>query len=567
MFRATRPWAAIALAVGILSPAAAQSSLSLDSSSGYNWKVKDVGSDTSQAPAAKDFAVPADWKSGDVPGDLNAAGLVGENVTFWARLDGLKLPADWPKDSYLVLSDFSVDDSDTTYFNGKEIGSGSGATARKYIISPSLLDPGGNNVIAIKGTQGSGVAGLNQAPTLAPGPTDTGLVLITASSLASGSPVKNVLVTVKNDAGDDVDLLTDSSGQIQINDVKPGKFTVEVNAFPFIGSIAPLGIQSLDVAGGKVAVLDLKVTPFVYTVPKAAKPIVIDGDISGPEWDGAQVMDVSLKRQIAVNGAGDLAWKDANDLSGQAKWKWDDTYIYLAADVTDDVRVNEHVASPDGNIWQGDGFETYIQLDPYSRTRSAYAIDKNYQWTIGVAPDDSVAWKIFRATSTPNDVLPPGIPDPKDHTKVITKKGKTKGYILEARFPWASLPDIKKDLIPPKEGTLGAIALAMNDTDTEMSGTREVQLSWNSKADMWNTPSSFTTAIWGGVPGPVGVLGDVNNDGKVDLKDATLALAFAVNTKTADATQAKLGDVNSDGKLDLKDATLILGAAVGIRKL
>ena len=61
--------------------------------------------------------------------------------------------------------------------------------------------------------------------------------------------------------------------------------------------------------------------------------------------------------------------------------------------------------------------------------------------------------------------------------------------------------------------------------------------------------------------------GDVNGDSKVDLKDATLSLAFAVNAKPPTDAQKAAGDVNGDGKLDLKDATLILGAAVGIRTL
>ena len=72
------------------------------------------------------------------------------------------------------------------------------------------------------------------------------------------------------------------------------------------------------------------------------------------------------------------------------------------------------------------------------------------------------------------------------------------------------------------------------------------------------------TAIASATPG---VKGDINADGKVDLKDATLSLSFAVGTKTPTDPQKAAGDVNGDGKLDLKDATLILGAAVGIRTL
>jgi len=63
--------------------------------------------------------------------------------------------------------------------------------------------------------------------------------------------------------------------------------------------------------------------------------------------------------------------------------------------------------------------------------------------------------------------------------------------------------------------------------------------------------------------GTMGGSGDINADGKVNVQDATLSLAFAVGTKTATDAQKTAGDINGDGKLDIKDATLILKKAVG----
>ena len=67
---------------------------------------------------------------------------------------------------------------------------------------------------------------------------------------------------------------------------------------------------------------------------------------------------------------------------------------------------------------------------------------------------------------------------------VLSKKTGKPGYILEARFPWASLPSVNQTLIPPKVGTGGAIGLANNDTDTEGLATRESQALWNTQSDM-----------------------------------------------------------------------------------
>ena len=52
-------------------------------------------------------------------------------------------------------------------------------------------------------------------------------------------------------------------------------------------------------------------------------------------------------------------------------------------------------------------------------------------------------------------------------------------------------------------------------------------------------------------------LGDVNSDGKVSLKDASLIRYFMVGIVTLTEEQQKNGDVNEDGKLDLKDASQI----------
>ncbi len=59
------------------------------------------------------------------------------------------------------------------------------------------------------------------------------------------------------------------------------------------------------------------------------------------------------------------------------------------------------------------------------------------------------------------------------------------------------------------------------------------------------------------------LLGDVNNDGKVNAMDATLAARYAVGSYTLDAAAIKRGDVNGDGKVNAMDATLIARYAVG----
>ncbi|MBQ8573196.1 MAG: leucine-rich repeat protein [Ruminococcus sp.] len=54
-----------------------------------------------------------------------------------------------------------------------------------------------------------------------------------------------------------------------------------------------------------------------------------------------------------------------------------------------------------------------------------------------------------------------------------------------------------------------------------------------------------------------GDLGDVNNDGKVNIKDATLIQKFAAKLQKFDEGESLRADVNTDGKVNVKDATAI----------
>ena len=58
-------------------------------------------------------------------------------------------------------------------------------------------------------------------------------------------------------------------------------------------------------------------------------------------------------------------------------------------------------------------------------------------------------------------------------------------------------------------------------------------------------------------PAPVYILGDVNDDGKVDVSDATLVQMHAAEIITFDAIHCLAADVNKDGVADIIDVTLI----------
>ena len=90
---------------------------------------------------------------------------------------------------------------------------------------------------------------------------------------------------------------------------------------------------------------------------------------------------------------------------------------------------------------------------------------------------------------------------------------------------------------------LYAYALATDDT-TYVEG--------NTAADILNALTVTKT----------GLLGDVNNDGKVSLVDAVLVLDYCIHAIEADRINVAVADVSGDGKVSLADAVMILDYSI-----
>lgn len=58
--------------------------------------------------------------------------------------------------------------------------------------------------------------------------------------------------------------------------------------------------------------------------------------------------------------------------------------------------------------------------------------------------------------------------------------------------------------------------------------------------------------------------GDVNMDGKLDVRDATLIQKHLADLTELDKSQCELADINNDGSVDITDATMIMSIAAEI---
>ena len=219
--------------------------------------------------------------------------------------------------------------------------------------------------------------------------------------------------------------------------------------------------QTLNGCEGPRAEITVRVSQ-KYKIYKVSTPITIDGTPDAA-WGNASVLPASATKLIVG------AVSNSTDLSGNFKALWDDTYLYVLADVTDDAKVNEST-----NVYDDDGVEVYVDINnDKASTYGTNDVQYSFGWNDG----------------TTVGVLPTG------HSSVgitYTAVARTGGYVVEARIPWTTLQGT------PVIGQSVGMDFMINDDDD--NGTRDGKLSWNAEADdAWEDPSLFGTAILQGL--------------------------------------------------------------------
>lgn len=118
------------------------------------WTKNDRGSAEGWSNAS--FSGDAAWKDMKLPANWENAGLAGFDGVVWFRRR-VQLPADWDgKAGKLSLG--PIDDQDTVWINGKQVGAGTNWNApREYKVPAGVLKPGTNSIaIRVLDTGGGG---------------------------------------------------------------------------------------------------------------------------------------------------------------------------------------------------------------------------------------------------------------------------------------------------------------------------------------------------------------------------------------------------------------------------
>ena len=127
------------------------------------WQKNDLGSAEGQRWERTDFR-PEGWKSMKLPQLWEAGGLEDFDGLVWFRKE-VELPEDWAgKD--LTLSLGPIDDRDTTWFNGEQVGEMDVWNQPRSYEVPGRLVKAGRNVVAVRVVDLGGGGGIYGEPEL-----------------------------------------------------------------------------------------------------------------------------------------------------------------------------------------------------------------------------------------------------------------------------------------------------------------------------------------------------------------------------------------------------------------
>jgi hypothetical protein len=230
-----------------------------------------------------------------------------------------------------------------------------------------------------------------------------------------------------------------------------GKVTLEPNSealvqIPLAGSdpIIPYKIRAVVTDQSGRALTTERFFGGFVSVPKAGEPVKLDGSLDDPAWQRATPRKLDRAEQVRHLGA-TSKWSGPEDLSGEVRFLWDDKYLYVGAQVKDDVFRNEADGSA---IWSGDGLQFLI--DP---ARSQSEKPGKYDYAIGVGKSGPVAWCYLTADGK----APAG--EVKEILVSVTP-GKNGDRTYELAIPWERLAPFQ----PAKGANLG-MAVILNEDD------------------------------------------------------------------------------------------------------
>ena len=208
------------------------------------------------------------------------------------------------------------------------------------------------------------------------------------------------------------------------------------------------------------------------------QPMGIDGDLA--DWQEIKPHVVDETMNVLDTGLTKVD-TSKHKLRSSFYMAWDRDYLYLAADVTDDVVVSNIAPGDVGGYYRTDSVEFYI--DP-SRGSGGSGLFK-----LAVLPFDTEG---HVQAVRHEDAKPGAINAVAPGTKVASKR-TDKGYVIEVAIPFSLLG------IVPAPGTKLGICHAVHNTSNTKAEigqfVRENMIAWNNVPEVWASPQYWGELI------------------------------------------------------------------------
>jgi hypothetical protein len=194
---------------------------------------------------------------------------------------------------------------------------------------------------------------------------------------------------------------------------------------------------------------------------KARGQVTVDAELD--EWKFVEPVEVKYKEQDIKGGR---HWKNVEDCSGKIMLMWDESFIYVAAEIKDDKLVANKTGS---SIWQNDGLEIFFAPDNEPSPLGGWPHPTHYQF--GLAPsgpnDKPQSWAWCNVDGNANQAA--------DYITIASKLLKPyTGYIIEASIKLEGTPALAEKVV---EGDIIAFHCTIDDADG--NAEPESQMTWS----------------------------------------------------------------------------------------
>ncbi|MBN8215551.1 MAG: hypothetical protein J0L75_02865 [Spirochaetes bacterium] len=188
-------------------------------------------------------------------------------------------------------------------------------------------------------------------------------------------------------------------------------------------------------------------------VPKAAKAIAVDGDLS--DWDDAPWMTLG-EEALSKNFSAKLPHQGAADFGARVALRWADGGLYLAARVRDDVAFQK--GNPN-TLYERDSLQLYFDLGN-NASPQVHAYDKDdVVYAIGLDESGRAVANLEKSPGT-RYIGANNVETGLDADVKVACRSLPDGYAYEVFFPSFTLP-----FLAIKPGSVFGVSLLLNDND------------------------------------------------------------------------------------------------------